>query len=103
MLRWIASLNINEQQYCEYNYVVLSYKYTYLRDLCRPLSSCIAWYCIYTFLSHFFGAQQSGTFPCSARDRERREQFSENENRHLADQLIKWIVSKEEVGLGSKA
>jgi len=36
-----------------------------------------------------------------ARDPESREQFLENKRRHLADRLIKWIVSKE--GVGSKA
>ena len=37
----------------------------------------------------------------SAKDPERREQNRENEQRHLAHQLIKWIAEKE--GVGSKA
>jgi len=50
--------------------------------------------CIVLYL-YIYIASQSVALPVRGTHAERREQFSENEERHLADQLIKWIVSKE--------
>jgi len=48
-------------------------------------------YCIYTFVERFLQCTSIRS-ASSARDPERRELSLENEKRHLAHQLIKWIA-----------